>query len=90
MSKKEDVNVYYSHIECEVTSVTNTLIECDLPKNSDSTAKIVAGTWIPNVHIKGLGFLKIGTNLVAKDYNVSITNIIPSSGSTEGGLPIII
>ncbi|XP_072025340.1 fibrocystin-L-like [Amphiura filiformis] len=70
-----EITVTIDGVECAVSSSTLSSIVCAVGVHS-------AGTYLVDVHVKGMGY---ASSAVQFEYELSITNTMPSTGSFGGG-----
>jgi len=67
---KDQVSVTYANTICLVSSLSqtsdtiNTLV-CDFPTNTDGTPTLEAGSYLPIIHIYGIGYVNVDTSQVS-------------------------
>ncbi|XP_072177767.1 fibrocystin-L-like [Diadema setosum] len=79
----ENVTVTINDVECEVTSVTETEIVCDVGESA-------AGEFHVMVNVDGLGIAATPNGNVTFTYNLGVSSVTPSTGSTAGGTNLTI
>lgn len=74
------------------TNLVGTLANftCDLPKNTDNTPILSAGSHYPVVTIKGMGTADRDALVAAIIVNFDLTSSNPSTGGNNGGYSIVI
>ena len=82
-SQPNDTLIEIGFENCELKSINDTQIICEIPKDSSSLIA-VAGTWTPIMKIKDMGivFSSANTQITVP---LIITSISPSKGSEQGG-----
>lgn len=80
-----DITVTMLGAQCANLAGTISSFTCTLPSNQDSSAQLPAGTGIPQVHIKQIGFAD-GSGLTSTTIPISVSTFAPAQTSPGGGV----
>ena len=84
----ENLTVTVGGYPCSSPTISGDTISCTLPQDSKSKNKIEAGSVVPQVHVKGKGFMLVEASEVSVP--ASVSSVSPSQGSTNGGTRLTI
>lgn len=84
----EKLTVTIDNKPCNSLTGTMTSFTCSLPKNTDNTPMLTAGTHYPVIKIDPLGYASIDMSIPAITVPFALTHVTPSSGSANGGYDV--
>lgn len=87
-----DVTVTLNKQACTIMngSIAISNFQCQLPKNSDSTPILTAGTFYPVITVKQVGQVSVSPSLTAFNFPLTLTNLNATSGPSFGGYRILL
>ena len=87
---EKNISVSFGFAECQILTISNSSLTCELPKNKSGDLALENGNHFPKVHLNEKGFFGFESNVNAHSVNLEIDSISPSVGSFAGGTIITI